>query len=132
MNHGSLMKIIGLLLLFWACVSAAQSASPQPVGEVSFENSGAAAAQAEFLRGLAQLHNFEYDDAALHFREAQKIDPGFAVAYWGEAMSKNHGVWHEQDQRAALEILSRLGATPSSTTRIRCCARAWWFSTPRG
>jgi tetratricopeptide (TPR) repeat protein len=108
------MKIIGSLLLMWACVSAAQSASPQPVGEVSFENSGAAAAQAEFLRGLAQLHNFEYDDAALHFRQAQKIDPDFAMAYWGEAMTKNHGVWHEQDQRAALEALSRLGATPAA------------------
>ena len=108
------MKIIGVLFLISASVSAAQSGSPQPVGEVSFENSGAAAAQAEFLRGLAQLHNFEYDDAALHFREAQKIDPGFAVAYWGEAMTKNHGVWHEQDQRAALEILSRLGATPAA------------------
>ena len=108
------MKIIGLFLLMWACVSTAQSASPQPVGEVSFENSGAAAAQAEFFRGLAQLHNFEYDDAALHFREAQKVDPDFAMAYWGEAMTKNHGVWHEQDQRAALEALSRLGATPAA------------------
>jgi hypothetical protein len=108
------MKIIGVLLLMWAGVSAAQSGSPQPVGEVSFENSGAAAAQAEFLRGLAQLHNFEYDDAALHFREAQKIDPDFAMAYWGGAMTKNHGIWHEQDQRAALEVLSRLGATPAA------------------
>ncbi|MGO9947528.1 MAG: tetratricopeptide repeat protein, partial [Steroidobacteraceae bacterium] len=108
------MKIIGVLFLISASVSAAQSGSPPPVGEVSFETSGAAAAQAEFLRGLAQLHNFEYDDAAQHFREAQKIDPGFAVAYWGEAMTKNHGVWHEQDQPAALEILSRLGATPAA------------------
>jgi hypothetical protein len=108
------MKIFGVLLFMWASVSAAQSGQPQPVGEVSFENSGAAAAQAEFLRGLAQLHNFEYDDAALHFSEAQKIDPGFAMAYWGEAMTKNHGVWHEQDQGAALEILLRLGAAPAA------------------
>jgi hypothetical protein len=106
------MKIIGVLFLIWASVSAAQSGFPQPVGEVSFENSGAAAAQAEFLRGLAQLHNFEYDDAALHFRGAQKIDPDFAMAYWGEAMTENHGIWHEQDQRAALQVLSRLGDTP--------------------
>jgi hypothetical protein len=109
------MKIIGgILLLVLASVSAAQSGSPQQVGEVSFENSGAPAAQEEFRRGLAQLHNFEYDDAALHFREAQKIDPGFAMAYWGEAMTKNHGIWHEQDRRAALEVLSRLGATPAA------------------
>jgi hypothetical protein len=102
----------GALLLIWTGVAAA-AAGPNEVGEVSFENSGAAAAQAEFLRGLAQLHNFEYDDAASHFREAQRIDPGFAMAYWGEAMTKNHGIWHEQDRTAALAVLSRLAATPA-------------------
>jgi len=110
---GLLMRILsGALLLIWTGVAAAAS-GPNEVGEVSFENSGAAAAQAPFLRGLAQLHNFEYDDAASHFREAQRIDPGFAMAYWGEAMTKNHGIWHEQDQGAALAVLSRLAASPA-------------------
>jgi hypothetical protein len=110
---GLLMKILsGALFLIWTSVAVAAS-GPNDVGEVSFENSGAAAAQAEFLRGLAQLHNFEYDDAASHFREAQRIDPGFAMAYWGEAMTKNHGIWHEQDRDAALVVLSRLAATPA-------------------
>jgi len=113
MRNPLLKRIIaGALLLLWTSVAAAIS-GPNQVGEVSFENSGAAAAQAEFLRGLAQLHNFEYDDAATHFREAQKIDPGFAMAYWGEAMTKNHGIWHEQDRGAALEVLSRLAAAPA-------------------
>src|SRR5271169_7019332 len=101
------------LLLLWAGLSLAQHDSPQQLGEVSFENSGAAAAQAEFLRGLAQLHNFEYDDAASHFRQAQSIDTGFAMSYWGEAMTKNHGIWHEQDRGAALEVLLRLATTPA-------------------
>jgi hypothetical protein len=109
------MKILlGTWLLIWSSASWAEPTSPQQVGEVGFANSGAAAAQAEFLRGLAQLHNFEYDDAAAHFREAQKIDPGFAMAYWGEAMTKNHGIWHEQDRSAALQVLFRLGATPAA------------------
>src|SRR5271163_1127210 len=102
------------LLLLWAGSSSAQPDSPRQVGEVSFENSGAAAAQGEFLRGLAQLHNFEYDDAARHFSEAQKIDPDFAMAFWGEAMTKNHGIWHEQDRGAGLQALSRLGATAAA------------------
>jgi tetratricopeptide (TPR) repeat protein len=80
-------------------------------GTVSFANSGAPAAQPAFLRGLALLHNFEYSDAATAFREAQTRDPGFAMAYWGEAMSYNHGVWREQDSTAARTALARLGAT---------------------
>jgi hypothetical protein len=106
-------RIYIAMLVVWITASLAQSNAPQEIGGVGFANSGAAAAQSEFLRGLAQLHNFEYDDAAAHFRSAQKIDPSFAMAYWGEAMTKNHGIWHEQDLRAAREVLSRLGATPA-------------------
>jgi tetratricopeptide (TPR) repeat protein len=82
------------------------------VGQVSFPNSGAAAAQQDFLTGLAQLHNFEYGNAAEFFRKAQQADPGFAMAYWGEAMTHNHAVWMVQDAAAARAILQRLGPTP--------------------
>ena len=80
-------------------------------GTVAFTNSGAPSAQPAFLRGLALLHNFEYEDAATSFRDAQKRDPSFAMAYWGEAMTHNHGIWREQDSVAARAILTRLGAT---------------------
>ena len=100
--------------VFFALVAALSLAGSGPAwaqqefGEVAFANSGAAAAQSEFLRGLSQLHNFEYDDAAKHFRAAQQASPGFAMAYWGEAMTKNHGIWHEQDRAAAQQILMGL------------------------
>ena len=82
------------------------------VGDVSFPNSGAPAAQESFLAGLAQLHNFEYDASAALFRQAQQIDPGFALAYWGEAMTYNHPVWMQQDRDAARAALARLAASP--------------------
>jgi hypothetical protein len=104
----------GVLLFLYSTGLMAQSSALRDVGEVAFLNSGALAAQSEFLRGLAQLHNFEYADAAVHFRRAEEIDPGFAMAYWGEAMTKNHGVWHEQELPAAREVLSRLGPTPEA------------------
>jgi hypothetical protein len=106
--------ILGTLLLLCSPTLLAQADPSTLVGEVSFANSGAPAAQPAFQRGLAQLHNFEYDAAAKLFREAQKLDAGFAMAYWGEAMTKNHGVWHEQDLAAAREVLARLGATPEA------------------
>jgi len=106
-----LLQTAFVLLLISGSSLHAQSTS---VGEVSFPNSGSPAAQADFLHGLAKLHNFEYDDAAAHFRKAQELDPGFAMAYWGEAMTKNHGVWHEQNLNAAREVLQKLAATPEA------------------
>jgi len=81
------------------------------VGDVRFPNSGKRAAQEPFLHGLAQLHNFQYGEAAEAFRHAREIDPAFAMAYWGEAMTYNHPVWLEQDSTAARAVLARLGPT---------------------
>jgi hypothetical protein len=64
-------------------------------------------AEHAFARGLALLHNFEYESAAQAFQEAQKIDPSFAMAYWGEAMTHTHPIWFQQDRDAARAILAR-------------------------
>jgi len=109
------MKTGTFLLTLLAFFSGVQL-EPSQVGDVSFANSGAPAAQRAFQYGLAQLHNFEYDDAARAFREAQQSDPDFAMAYWGEAMTKNHPVWMEQDLGGARRILARLGSTSSVRT----------------
>jgi tetratricopeptide (TPR) repeat protein len=101
---------------------ASAQAQPKPA-TVAFANSGASPAQAPFLRGVALLHNFEYGPAAAAFREAQAADPGFALAYWGEAMTYNHPVWMEQDADKARAVLARLGATAE--------ARAAKAPTPR-
>ena len=81
------------------------------LGAVSFANSGAAAAQAPFQRGLALLHSFEYDQAAEAFRAAQTADPSFAMAFWGEALTYSHLLWGEDDADAARRVLGRLGAS---------------------
>ena len=111
------MRLMTRSLLAAVCVLAlASSAEAQRpgVGQVAFPNSGAAAAQEDFLTGLAQLHNFEYGPAAELFRKAQAADRGFAMAYWGEAMTHTHPVWMEQNAEAARAILQRLGATPEA------------------
>jgi hypothetical protein len=94
-----------------AAIAAAQPAGKPSLGQVSFANSGAAAAQAPFLRGLALLHNFEYPAAAAAFLEAQKADPGFAMGYWGEAMTYTHPVWMQQDAAAGRVALAKLAPT---------------------
>jgi tetratricopeptide (TPR) repeat protein len=102
--------LLAVLLLAAVAVSAQK---PDDVGEVVFANSGAEGAQEPFRRGLALLHNFEYPFAADAFRAAQKADPDFAMAYWGEAMTYTHPIWFQQDAAAARAALARLGKTPA-------------------
>jgi len=83
-------------------------------GELSFPNSGNKAAQAPFLRGVKLLHNFEYDEAIEAFQAAQKADPNFALAYWGEAMAHNYTLWAEQQSDEARAALAKLGPTPEA------------------
>jgi hypothetical protein len=68
-------------------------------------------AQAAFIGGMQLLHLFEYDFAELQFRRAHEIDPGFVMAYWGEAMVHNHPIWDDQDADKAHAVLNKLGAT---------------------
>lgn len=103
------MRKLSIAFVLLGVTAAAQEPA---VGTLEFPNSGSAAAQKAFLHGFAQLHNFEYDDAAKAFRLAEETDPGFAMAYWGEAMTKNHPVWMQQDPEAAREVLNRLAPTP--------------------
>ncbi|HTO88637.1 MAG TPA: hypothetical protein VMR54_14050 [Thermoanaerobaculia bacterium] len=84
------------------------------LGRIEFATSGGPEAQAHFLRGALLLHSFEYEDAAEEFREAQKLEPGFAMAYWGEAMTFNHPLWMERDRDAARQVLARLAPTPEA------------------
>ncbi|MGZ8361991.1 MAG: hypothetical protein ACXWUX_15845 [Allosphingosinicella sp.] len=104
-----MLKLIGAAAL--ALMVPAMTAAQGGVGEVTFANSGAPVAQAPFRRGLALLHNFEYGAAAAAFREAQAADPGFAMAFWGEAMTFNHPVWMEQDAAAGRAALARFAPT---------------------
>lgn len=82
------------------------------LGTITFPTSVQGPAQERFLRGVLFLHSFEYEAAAAEFSEAQRIAPGFVMAYWGEAMTYNHPVWDQQDRVAALASLARLAGTP--------------------
>jgi tetratricopeptide (TPR) repeat protein len=99
------------------------------LGELSFPNSGNEAAQAPFLRGVKLLHNFQYEGAVGAFEEAQKADPGFALAYWGEAMAHNYTLWAEQHTDQARAILAKLGATPEArAAKAKTAREKMWLS----
>jgi tetratricopeptide (TPR) repeat protein len=97
----------GLVLL----AAAVPAAADQRLGRIEFPTSGSAAAQPHFIRGVLLLHSFEFDDAAEAFRQAREVEPAFAMAYWGEALTHNHPLWRYQNRDAALEVLAALGPT---------------------
>lgn len=84
------------------------------LGSIDFPNSGSAEAQTAFLNGVKAFYSFEFDEAGDDFRLAQEIDPDFALAYWGEALSVNHPLWARQDTAAARDTLKRFASTPEA------------------
>ena len=111
-----------ILLLF--CCAFCVTAQESQLGKVEFQTSGSEKAQAYFLRGLAALHSFWYEEALEAFRESTKIEPDFAMGYWGEAMAHNHPLWSEQDISAARAVLAKIKETPKLTERERAYINA--------
>ena len=88
-------------LLFAASLLALASAQGAPhshdhepqLGNVSFQTSCSAQADAIVQQGLGWLHSFEYEQAARTFAQATTADPKCAIAYWGIAASYYHPLW---------------------------------------
>lgn len=107
-------SLIASVILTLALAGYAQQSR---LGKVDFPTSGPEKAQNHFLRGLAALHSFWFEEALDEFRESTKIDPDFAMGYWGEAMAYNHPLWAEQDTEAGRKTVAKIKDTPKLTAR---------------
>jgi len=105
------MRLMGLTVLSGVVLSGWLHAQSSKRGTINFPTSAAPSAQEAFIEGVKDLHNFQFDEAAEAFQKAQKTDPGFALAYWGEAMSYNHPLWAEVNVEAAKKALEKLAST---------------------
>jgi tetratricopeptide (TPR) repeat protein len=119
LSREAAMRIVPLLLVVCLPVTAtAQEKAAQHaahkhevLGTVNFRNSGNPAAQAEFQRGVALLHSFEYQDAAAAFERVQRADPALAVAYWLHALTYSRVVWGYENLEQSRAVLARLAPT---------------------
>ena len=108
------VSLLGLLL------AGGQIPAQSPaLGKVEFPTSGDVQAQGHFLRGLAALHSFWFEEALEEFRKSTEIEPHFMMGYWGEAMALNHPLWAQQDTEAARTVLKKIRDTNKVTDRER-------------
>jgi tetratricopeptide (TPR) repeat protein len=116
------MKIPALLCLSLLSLPPAGNASAESLGTVSFPVSCAPKVQAEFVRGVALLHDFWYQEAQRQFQQIVKADPSCAMAHWGAAMSLYHQIWDRPDdatRQSGWHELQAVQAHPAKTARER-------------
>ena len=68
------------------------------------------AARRYFNQGLMLTYGFNHAGAVRSFHEAQRLDPGCALCFWGEALALGPNInapMEDRDQPAALSALSR-------------------------
>src|SRR5580765_7413486 len=107
-------RILVLTAALTVATVAPRAQTATELGTINFPTSAKPAAQAPVLVGTKALYNFEFDIAAEAFQQSQKADPGFALAYWGEALSYNHPLWAQQDLASARKVLERLAPTAAA------------------
>ncbi|WP_281646723.1 hypothetical protein [Parendozoicomonas sp. Alg238-R29] len=67
-----------------------------------------AKAREHFITGMKLVHTYEFPEATWSFREAQKLDPTFAMAYWGEIMASHMFVWYAKEPEQARDAYNRM------------------------
>jgi tetratricopeptide (TPR) repeat protein len=124
LNRFSLKVTLLAMALSLTLAATSSMAQQSKLGRVTFPTSGSEKAQAHFLRGVAALHSFWYEEALDAFRESTRVEPNFLMGYWGEAMAHNHPLWSEQDMGAAKKVLEKIKDTDKVTPRERAYINA--------
>ncbi len=106
-------RSIGILAILGAVLAFGAPANPQSdnVGAITFPTSATGETQQHFLRGVAILHSFGWEQAIEQFQAAQALDPDFAMAYWGETLCYNHPLGGRLNPESPRKALARLGST---------------------
>ena len=101
--------ILLILALTARCPAQQPAGSPQGLGTIHFPNSCSPAAQPALLKGIAELHSFQYAAAEKAFTEVPQADPQCAMAYWGLAMSNYQQLWDGASENGLIRGREALG-----------------------
>jgi tetratricopeptide (TPR) repeat protein len=118
---------LAVLIAGLTALVAETSVSPEPgdlraAGTVDFKVSGAPEVRPEFIRGVALLHSFFYEEARRIFTEVAARDPNCAMAQWGIAMTWWHPIWTpptSDEMSAGKAAIEKAMAMKAGTDRER-------------
>ena len=121
--------VLGLMLSAASINVAAERVRPalqpgdlQAAGTVDFPVTCKPAVHAEFVRGVALLHSFFYEEARRIFTAVAEQDPQCAMAQWGIAMTWWHPIWTPptpDEMRAGKAAADKALAMKAGTDRER-------------
>ncbi len=118
---GVRVVLAGAALFALAVHSGARAdTGAKPVEEVGFAISCTPAVQPAFKHAVWTLHSFWYPEALKDFTAIAEKEPGCAMAYWGEAMSRWYPLWYPPSPaalKAGSEAVAKAQAASSKTPR---------------
>lgn len=76
------------------------------------------AAQSFFNQGLTLIYAFNHDAAYWSFKQAAKVDPGMAMAYWGQALALGQNINMDIDHPRQKEAFKAIQKAKSLTANI--------------
>jgi hypothetical protein len=116
------MRIALLLaILFLAPATPTAAAAPDEAqaqfGRVDFSVSCGQAAQQQFVRAVAILHSFWYEEAVKAFTAVTQTDADCAMGYWGVAMSHWTPLWGPPSEGALKAGSAAVGKAVSASAK---------------
>jgi len=131
---------LAVLISGLTAFGAETSVVPEPgdlrtAGTVDFPVSCSPAVRPEFLRGVALLHSFFYEEARRIFTEVAAKDPTCAMAQWGIGMTWWHPIWTpptSEEMKAGKAAADKAMAIKTGTERERgfITALNTYYNTP--
>jgi tetratricopeptide (TPR) repeat protein len=131
---------LAVLISGLTAFGAETSVVPEPgdlrtAGTVDFPVSCSSAVRPEFLRGVALLHSFFYEEARRIFTEVAAKDPTCAMAQWGIGMTWWHPIWTPptpEEMKAGKAAADKAMAIKAATERERgfITALNTYYNTP--
>lgn len=89
------------------------------LGDLHFEvTTSSPEAQAFFDQGLRLCYGFNHSEAIRAFQEASRLDPGFAMAYWGEAFALGPNINDPMPRERELQAVAAIDKAKANAAHV--------------